>query len=366
MPPERVPARAVVQAADQLRRVMLNELKNFARKSKRLTIAYRISENWLERMRFASGKIVYSDGPAIHRHTTAESSVAWIRRHFEDYLHYSGLSVQHLKDGRILEIGHGDNYGVALLFLAYGARHVTCIDKYYSIRDPERELAIYALLRKDLDRPLRQRFDHAISLEGGIQCNPEKLTAIYGVRLEEADKQLRPSSFDLIISRAVLQYLMFDRAFAVMDELLAPQGYMIHRIDLRDMGMFSRGDLHPLTFLTIPDPIYRWMRSDSPQANRSRISDYREKMKGLDYSTKILITRVLGREEELLPHAEQLRLGRDYTEESLQLLEAIRPKLLRQFRDLPDEDLLVTGICLVAQKGFQTYAASTHSNPLSL
>ena len=164
---------------------MLNDLKSFVRRSKRLTIAHRICDNWCERMRFATGKIVHSNGSTLRRHTTPEVSIAYIRRHFEDYLHHFGLSTQRLQNLRILEIGHGDNYGVALLFLAYGARHVTCVDKYYSIRDPKQEHTIYTLLRKDLDDPLRQRFDQAIHLEEGIHPNPEKLTSLYGSRLED-------------------------------------------------------------------------------------------------------------------------------------------------------------------------------------
>ncbi len=340
---------------------MLSDLKTFVRRSKRLTIAYRICDSWRERLRFGIGRIVHSNGSTIHRHTTARASIAYIRRHFDDYLDYSGLSAQGLHNLRVLEIGHGDNYGVALLFLAYGARHVTCVDKYYSIRDPKGEHALYTLLREDLDAPLRERFDQAIRLEEGIRPNPEQLTPIYGVRLEEAHRQFEPTSFDLIISRAVVQYAAFDRAFAVMDQLLAPQGYMIHRIDLRDIGMFSKAGLHPLTFLTIPDRIYHWMVSNSLQSNRKRINDYRQKMQDLGYSSRILITRVLGREEELRPHPEHLRRGEHYTEESLRLLDVIRPQLHQRFRDLRDEDLLVTGIFLVAQKHSPAYAAPTHS-----
>jgi len=301
-------------------------------------------------MRFSKGKLLHSNGSVIGRHPAPHITATYIRRNFEDYLNYAGLSSERLENLRILEIGHGDNYGVALLFLAYGARHLTCLDKYYSIRDPKREHAVYTLLQKDLDGAVRRRFDQAIDLNEGVLPDPDKLTPVYGVRLEEAAKHFPPGSFDLIVSRAVVQYLTFDLAFSAMDHLLAPGGLMIHRIDLRDMSMFSRGGLHPLTFLTIPERTYRLMSSDSPQSNRKRVSDYRQKMKELDYSAKILITRVLGREQELVPHRDALRFGEDVTEESLQLLEAIRPKLLARFRDLPDEDLLETGIFLVASK----------------
>ena len=339
---------------------MFDNLKNFGRASKRLTIAYRICDNLRERTGFAIGRISHSNGSTFRRHATPETSVNYIRQQFDDYLHYSGLSPEQLGGRRILEIGHGDNYGIALLCLAHGAKQVICLDKYYSVRDSKWEHAVYTLLRNGLDHPLRQRFDEAIQLREGIHLNPEKLAPVYGVKLEEADQRFGPASFDLIISRAVVQYLAFDGAFAVMDRMLAPHGSMIHRIDLRDIGMFTNGGLHALTFLTVPDRFYRWMASDSPQPNRKRINEYRQKMKDLGYTSKFLITRVLGREHEVVPHPARLVLGENYTEESLRLLKVIRPKLVKQFRDLPDEDLLVTGIFLVAQKPAQPLREAVH------
>ena len=50
-----------------------------------------------------------------------------------------------------MEIGHGDNLGVALRFLAAGAAEVICLDKFYSKRDPERQREIYLALRAQLD-----------------------------------------------------------------------------------------------------------------------------------------------------------------------------------------------------------------------
>jgi len=48
-----------------------------------------------------------------------------------------------------------------------------------------------------------------------------------------------------------------------MDALLAPGGWMMHKIDLSDQGMFSRNGQHPLTYLTIPDQVYGWMSTHS-------------------------------------------------------------------------------------------------------
>jgi len=41
---------------------------------------------------------------------------------FDDYLKYSGVSITMLKGKRVLEIGSGDNSGVAQKFLTAGAK----------------------------------------------------------------------------------------------------------------------------------------------------------------------------------------------------------------------------------------------------
>ena len=43
-------------------------------------------------------------------------------------------------------------------------------------------------------------------------------------------------------------------------------------------GMFSSSGMHPLTFLTIPDSVYRLMTIDSGKPNRKLINYYRQKM----------------------------------------------------------------------------------------
>ena len=97
-----------------------------------------------------------------------------------------------------------------------------------------------------------------------------------------------------------------------MDELLLPGGYMIHKIDFRDHGMFSDKH-HPLTFLTIPGSLYTLMTHDSGKPNRRLISYYRRKTTELGYDTHLLITRIVGSESEILPHKETVTSGVDYS-----------------------------------------------------
>src|SRR5437879_4646188 len=121
---------------------MFRGLKRFARKSRILIIVYKIYDNWRMRKRFASGNTETLHG-STHSRKTISESLSYIEDQFADYLKYSGLTAKDLRGKRILELGFGDNLGVALRFLAAGAARVVCLDKFYSRRDPDHQKEIY-------------------------------------------------------------------------------------------------------------------------------------------------------------------------------------------------------------------------------
>jgi len=243
--------------------------------------------------------------------------------------------------------------GVALKFLAAGAKTVVCVDRFFSKRDPQHELAIYQSLRDVLTSGQeRSRFDEAISLDGKIKFNDEKLRNIYGNTLEALASDLVQSykAFDLIVSCAVLEEIYNpESTFAAMYQLLAPGGYLIHKIDLTDYGMFRLQGLHPLTFLTIPEPIYKRMASDSGLPNRKRLSFYVETMKRLGCEARFLVTSILtnGR---LNPPVDHTLVNFETDEASSSMLQGIRKKLASEFKDSNPHDLLVDGLLLIARR----------------
>ncbi len=187
----------------------------------------------------------------------------------------------------------------------------------------------------------------------------DRIRPVYNVAIERADEHFEPESFDLIVSRAVLEEVyQIDRAFAVMDRLLRPGGALIHKIDLRDYGLFSRKGFHPLEFLTIPNALYAAMSCYSAIPHRYRIDYYRDKMRALGYDARLFITRIAGCATELDPHRTAIRPGVDYGPEQIELIQAIRPRLAAPFRNLPDEDLLAAGVFLSARKAIAS--ASPH------
>jgi SAM-dependent methyltransferase len=324
-------------------------LKKIAGQSKTLIIVHRIFDNWRRRRAFKAGNTVSAYG-STHEFWNLEKSVSYIERVYREYLEYAGIGPEALRGKRILEVGPGDNFGVALKFLAAGAAKVVCLDKFYSERNVDQQTRIYKELRKQLSADEAHVFDECIELDGDIELNPERLQYIYGHGVEEADQILEPASFDFIVSRAVIHNVYdIDRGFEAMDRLLAPGGYTLHKIDLSDENMFSSRGMHPLTFLTIPERIYYLMASDSGKPNRKLTGDYREQMVGRGYETKILVSTVLG-EGQLSPHKERIEAGVDYSEKTLSLINEIRPKLAAPFRDRPNSELATTGIFLIGRK----------------
>ena len=132
---------------------------------------------------------------------------------------------------------------------------------------------------------------------------------------------------------------------------------MTHKIDLSDYGMFSEAGMNPLTFLSIPEWVYRRMAAGSAMPNRKMIGYYRDVMTRLGYETRLFVTSIVGR-GDLIPHKERLQKGLDYGETEQQLIARIRPKLALTFASLSDEDLLVSGIFLVADRNRSTARSS--------
>jgi Methyltransferase domain len=328
---------------------MLTHFRQVAKKSKMAVVFYNIYHNWLAKRRFNSGKIETSSG-TIHSGFTLSESLSYINQVFDDYLKYSGISINTLESKRVLEIGPGDNLGVALKFLLAGAKCVVCLDKFYSERDWKQQHKIYQALREQLNDNEREIFDEVVNLDEGITGDSQKLIQLYGTAIEEAEKALEPESFDFIVSRAVFEHLYdTDTAFSVINRLLIPGGYMMHKIDFRDHGMFYYKH-HPLTFLTIPSSVYKLMTHDSGKPNRRLINYYRRKTTELGYDSKLLITGIVGSESEILPHKETAVFGVDYSDSTISLLNQIRPHLQAEFREMPDEDLMVSGVFLIARK----------------
>jgi SAM-dependent methyltransferase len=322
--------------------------KPVAKRSKWFLVADNIGHDLLRRTHIRTDQIGQSD--ALARTPDVPSALQRIDRTFDTYLQYSGLSTEALVRRSVLELGPGSDIGVALRFIAAGAPFVAANDKFVPLQDTDYHRSLYRALRDRLTTEERDRFDNAIDLTRGVALHNPRLRYIYGRGVEETDVFV-PNSFDLIVSTAVLEEIYdTDRAFNAMHAALRPGGYILHKIDLRDYGMFTKYGFHALEFLTISDFFYERMVAASGQPNRRLVNFYREKTAALGYDTTIYTTWVLGSSRELQPYKTTLERGVDYTDQTLELISSIRPRLLPRYRSLPDADLMVQGIFLVARK----------------
>jgi hypothetical protein len=320
-------------------------------RSKLNIIGRNICRNYVHKLRFLAGMTESISG-ATHSDLPPERSLAYIDTVFADYLAYAGISAAEVSGKRVLEIGPGDNLGVALKFLAAGCSQVVCLDKFSAKRNPDQQLRIYRALRETLSLPERQRFDEAVSLEGGFRPNPARLTYLCGKSIERAHEVFAAESFDYIVSRAVLMEVAdSDAGFASMDRLLKGGGMMIHKIEtLHDYKMFEEFGYSPLEFLTIPQWIYRRMVSDCGGPNRRPVTYYRRKMEGLRYEATIHVVNLVSCNLKFAPRMTRPPRQAPEYRQALSVVQKIRGRLRREFRDLDDEDLIVRDVFLVARK----------------
>jgi SAM-dependent methyltransferase len=288
-------------------------------------------------------------GGATHHELQLEQSFDYVDRVFADYVEYGALGPHDLEDARVLEVGPGDSPAVAVRFLAAGAKSVVGLDRFRTRRDPEQQRAILGAIVGALPVAERARLEGIVDDGGTLDRHSTRLGFVEGVAIEDAADWFLPRSFDIIVSRAVLEHVNDPvRSLEVMDTLLAPGGVQVHKIDLRDHGVFTGRGLHPLTFLTVPEFAFHLTRRYRGGINRARRNVYAGTLRRLGYDSRMWVTHVIGRADELVPHREQLETSDAASAQPI--VDAVRRRLTRRFRALPDADLIVDGIFVVARK----------------
>jgi len=285
---------------------------------------------------------------------SVEDAANYARRVVTDYITYGAAGdAERLKGKDILEIGPGDNLGVALILLAKGARTLTCIDGFAPSSDANHNSHIYAAIYSALTAEERERVSDVVALQpdGTATVGGDRLRVRYGVPMDADTSPLESRSYDIIVSRAVLEHLgNLEVGWKNMVQSLRLDGEMWHKVDFRCHTLFDQ--IHPLYFLTIPDGVWNLISRPDPTLNRLRTPTYREFAARDFLESHCYLTHLAG-QSEIMPHVQSLVPGTHYGQPHLDEIHVIRPKLQKPFSDYTDEDLLVTGIFL-AVRGVRT------------
>ena len=310
-------------------------IAGLVKRSVALTCAWYLLDDWRARRRLAAGRLETTSG-ARHAALDHAASLAYIERVHADYLAYADVE---RFTGTIAEIGPGDNFGVALLFLAGGAETVHTIDRYRPLRDAVAQAAIYDALAR------RHRLAHLFDGPPG----EDTIRGVVTHAGEPAETFFRDHAlaYDTIVSRAVLEHL-YDPLGSLDDMAgaLNPGGRLVHRIDLRDHGMFAGH--HPLTFLTLGNRLYGCMTRGAGRPNRVLAPQYREWLTNSGLEGEVRVTRLAGVAGEIEPTAWEA-IAPAIREAALATVRGIRPGLALPFRAMADEDLAISGILLSAK-----------------
>jgi SAM-dependent methyltransferase len=280
---------------------------------------------------------------------SVEDAANYARRVVADYIRYGADGDPERLNGKdVLEVGPGDNLGVALLLLARGAHTVTCIDGFAPNFDPKHNSQIYRAIYDGLSAAEQKRVRDVVTLRSdGATVGGGRLISRYDVPIDAVAPPLKARSYDIIISRAVLEHLGdLKRGWKNMVACLRVNGEMWHKVDFRNHTLF--GEIHPLYFLTVPDNLWNLISSPDPTMNRLRLPTYRELAARDFLESHCYLTHIIG-ESEIAPHVDDLVSGTHYSQRHLDMVQAIRPRLLKDFSDYSDEDLLVTGVFLTVR-----------------
>lgn len=207
---------------------------------------------------------------------TADDIAAYFRRCVLDYLDAFEMRgarpEDFLRDKVMLEYGPGDLPGVAMLFVALGARKVYCVDRFPLVRISAKNLQVVERLADSLSAAERERFD---------ACFVDPANPAAGLNPERIEYLVRPNGLsglrrevDLAISRAVLEHVNdLDATFADMRAALRPGALAAHQVDLRSHGLHVE---NPLDFLLPPPWLWRLMHAHKGVPNRWRADRYLE------------------------------------------------------------------------------------------
>lgn len=321
---------------------MLSFIKRYLKKYVILQCSVRIVYNLLNHIRFLCGKIT-TDSGTTHAQLSVKESIAYMTNVFEDYKKYAGIS--HFS-GNVCELGPGDSSGVALNILADGALHVDLADRFYSERNAGGHAQVYQALADHNPRIARLLKTADVHSEASFP----HITRYYGPQAAgETFFKGRTNCYDYIVSRSVLEHATDPLlTLQLMYKALKPGGSLIHKVDLRDHGMFTPYH-HDLKFLEISKWIYLAMTYQSGLPNRILFDQYRECIRLLPGKCNLFVTQ-LAYAGPVEPHSLFEEVPQELLDRAFAQVAKHQKKFAGVFQKMNQNDLIVAGFFLIINK----------------
>jgi SAM-dependent methyltransferase len=318
---------------------MKEDLKTWVKSRTHLNSSAYLMLAMVNRLRYRLGNLNTLSG-ATHAQWNVDDSLRYIDTVFSDYQRISGCV--HFR-GRVAELGAGDSSGVGLLFLAHGAETVDLPDRFYSNRSPKTQQRIYQALGEKYP-------DIAAMLKAHDVDSLPDLTRYYGPEASGESFFIGSRQYDTIVSRSVLEHV--DNPSLVlraMYEALAPGGQLVHKVDLRDHGMYSP-PASSVKFLEINAWLYHQMTTGVGYPNRFLFQEYKACLLALDPETEFYISGLHGVETDLSTGYLNEDLPPDAVSTAARFIEAHRGQFAKPFRGVPTTDLMVSSFFFVSKK----------------
>ena len=177
-----------------------------------------------------------------------------------------------------LEIGPGDNLGLALSLILDGISQIDVYDKYQSVENVKQNNDIYEMLYKKVGKELVSLKNAKIRISR-LQTYKDKDLFL---------PNLNGKKFDLIYSVSVLEHLWPAKEIVKeLSEALNKNGMHIHVINFTDHGMFSP-EHNTFFFRTIPEWIYNPIMRPVGRPNRILPSEFLDLYRELGFMVEII------------------------------------------------------------------------------
>lgn len=193
-----------------------------------------------------------------------------------------------IRDKLILEIGPGNSFAMAMLFIAHGAKKVYLVDRFKHLFWDDHDINFHKHI---IDRLKNSNYSfssiaiEAISFNkrGSISFDCDRIEYRFG---DAANLPIDDESVDFVFSNAVLEHVHhIHKAIKEIARITKTSGIGAHEIDLRDHFFQNT----PLRLLQYSDYLWNLMAWYRPgYTNRLRLSDYLSLFKNAGFSVKKL------------------------------------------------------------------------------